>query len=67
VVISDDELKEAASEKSAAIEIQEFVNESQIPTLYFEKQWLPRRVDRCRQVVPGHGSSLRESLRGVEG
>jgi non-homologous end joining protein Ku len=37
VVISDDELKEAAPEKSAAIEIQEFVNESQIPTLYFEK------------------------------
>jgi DNA end-binding protein Ku len=34
VVISDDELKEAAPEKSAAIEIQEFVNESQIPTLY---------------------------------
>ena len=29
VVISDDELKEAAPEKSAAIEIQEFVNESQ--------------------------------------
>jgi DNA end-binding protein Ku len=39
VVISDDELKEAAPEKSAAIEIQEFVNESQIPTLYFEKPY----------------------------
>ncbi len=39
VVISDDELKEAAPEKSAAIEIQEFVNESQIPTLFFEKPY----------------------------
>ena len=39
VVISDDELKEAAPEKSAAIEIQEFVNESQIPTVYFEKPY----------------------------
>jgi len=39
VVISDDELKEAAPEKSATIEIQEFVNESQIPTLYFEKPY----------------------------
>jgi non-homologous end joining protein Ku len=56
VVLSDDELKEAASEKSAAIEIQEFVNESQIPTLYFEKQWLPRRVDRVARLfrVPAH-------------
>ena len=34
-----DELKEASPEKSAAIEIQEFVNESQIPTLYFEKPY----------------------------
>ena len=39
VVISDDELKEASPEKSAAIEIQGFVNESQIPTLYFEKPY----------------------------
>ena len=39
VVISDDELKETAPEKSAAIEIQEFVNESQIPTLFFEKPY----------------------------
>jgi DNA end-binding protein Ku len=39
VVISDDELKEAAPEKSSAIEIQEFVNESQIPILYFEKPY----------------------------
>src|SRR6202047_3138510 len=39
VVMSDDELKEAAPEKSAAIEIQEFVTESQIPTLYFEKPY----------------------------
>ena len=39
MVISDDELKEAAPEKSVAIEIQEFVNESQIPTLYFEKPY----------------------------
>src|ERR1700692_554437 len=39
VVISDDELQEAAPEKFAAIEIQEFVAESQIPTLYFEKPY----------------------------
>jgi DNA end-binding protein Ku len=39
VVITDDELKEAAPEKSDAIEIQEFVYESQIPTLYFEKPY----------------------------
>jgi DNA end-binding protein Ku len=39
VVISDDELKEAAPEKSDAIEIQEFVDEFQIPTLYFEKPY----------------------------
>src|ERR1700758_2116858 len=39
VVISDDELKEAAPDKSAAIEIQEFVNESEISTLYFEKPY----------------------------
>ena len=32
VVISDDELKRASTENSAAIEIQEFVNGSQIPT-----------------------------------
>ena len=32
-------MKEAAPEKSAAIEIQEFVDESQIPTLYFEKPY----------------------------
>jgi non-homologous end joining protein Ku len=38
-VISDDELKEAAPEKSAAIEIQEFVDESQIATLFFEKPY----------------------------
>jgi hypothetical protein len=37
--ISNDELLEAAHEKSAAIEIQEFVSESQIPTLYFEKPY----------------------------
>jgi non-homologous end joining protein Ku len=34
VAISDDELKEASPEKSAAIDIQEFVNESQIPTVF---------------------------------
>jgi non-homologous end joining protein Ku len=35
VVTSDEELKEASPEKSAAIEIQEFGDESQISTLYF--------------------------------
>src|ERR1700744_6430343 len=39
VVISDNELKEASPEKSVAIEIQEFVKEAQIPTLYFEKPY----------------------------
>ena len=46
VVISDDELKEASPEKSAAIEIQEFVNESQIPTLL--KMNLVRRFRKIR-------------------
>jgi Ku70/Ku80 beta-barrel domain/Protein of unknown function (DUF2442) len=58
VVISEDELKESAPEKSAAIEIQEFVDESQIPTLYFEKPYY---------LEPGKGAGkayalLREAL-----
>jgi DNA end-binding protein Ku len=39
VIISDDELAEVAPEKSASIEIQEFVVESEISSLYFEKPY----------------------------
>jgi hypothetical protein len=46
----DDELKEAAPEKSAAIEIQEFVNESHIPTLYFEKPYYLEPDKRLRST-----------------
>src|SRR5271169_2564537 len=39
VIISDDELANVASEKSTSIEIQEFVVESDISSLYFEKPY----------------------------
>src|SRR5580704_2511206 len=39
VVLSDEELGEVAPEKSAVIEIQEFVQESEISSLYFEKPY----------------------------
>src|SRR6476660_5898267 len=39
VVISDDELAEVAPEKSESIEIQEFVVETDISSLYFEKPY----------------------------
>src|SRR6201987_5380067 len=39
VIISDDELADVAPEKSTSIEIQEFVVESDIPSLYFEKPY----------------------------
>ncbi len=39
VILSDEELTEVAPEKSAVIEIQEFVSESEISTLYFEKPY----------------------------
>src|SRR6202011_1527665 len=39
VIISDDELAGVAPEKSTSIEIQEFVNESEISSLYFEKPY----------------------------
>jgi DNA end-binding protein Ku len=39
VVVSDEELDEAAPEKSSTIEIQEFVNESEISSLYFDKPY----------------------------
>src|SRR5271166_61983 len=39
VIISDDELANVAPEKSTGIEIQQFVNESEIPSLYFEKPY----------------------------
>jgi DNA end-binding protein Ku len=36
---SDEEFRGVAPEKSAAIEIQEFVNEAEISSLYFEKPY----------------------------
>lgn len=39
VVLTDEELKEAAPEKSSTIDIQEFVNENEISSLYFEKPY----------------------------
>ncbi len=58
VVLSDDEIDNVAPEKSAAIEIQEFVDESEISSLYFEKPYY---------VEPDKGASksyalLREAL-----
>jgi DNA end-binding protein Ku len=39
VVVTDEELAEAAPEKSGTIEIQEFVDESEISSLYFDKPY----------------------------
>jgi DNA end-binding protein Ku len=39
VILSDEEFREAAPEKSNGIEIQEFVNEAEISSLYFEKPY----------------------------
>ena len=39
VILSDEELRDVAPEKSISIEIQEFVAESEIPSLYFEKPY----------------------------
>lgn len=39
VILSDEELDEVAPEKSSVIEIQEFVDESEISSLYFEKPY----------------------------
>jgi DNA end-binding protein Ku len=39
VVLSDEELQRAAPEKSVTIDIQEFVDEAEIPTMYFEKPY----------------------------
>ena len=39
VILSDEELGDVAPEKSAGIEIQEFVDESEISTLYFDKPY----------------------------
>ena len=39
VILSDEELRDLAPEKSTGIEIQEFVHESEIPSLYFEKPY----------------------------
>src|ERR1700730_13992402 len=39
VILTDEELKEAAPEKSSTIDIQEFVNEDEISSLYFEKPY----------------------------
>jgi DNA end-binding protein Ku len=39
VILSDEELRDVAPEKSTGIEIQEFVDESEISSLYFEKPY----------------------------
>jgi DNA end-binding protein Ku len=39
IIVSDEELAEAAPEKSGTIEIQEFVDESEISSLYFDKPY----------------------------
>src|ERR1051326_2095580 len=39
VVLTDEDFKKAAIEKTKAIEIQEFTKESEIDTLYFEKPY----------------------------
>jgi DNA end-binding protein Ku len=39
IVVSDEELAEAAPEKSSAIDIQEFVDEAEISSLYFDKPY----------------------------
>ena len=39
VILSDDELRDVAPEKSTGIEIQEFVDEAEISSLYFEKPY----------------------------
>jgi DNA end-binding protein Ku len=58
VVISDEELAEVAPEKSASIEIQEFVVESEISSLYFEK---PYYLEPDRGAGKAY-SLLREAL-----
>jgi DNA end-binding protein Ku len=39
VILADEELREVAPEKSTGIDIQEFVNEAEISSLYFEKPY----------------------------
>jgi DNA end-binding protein Ku len=39
VILADEELREVAPERSTGIEIQEFVNEAEISSLYFEKPY----------------------------
>jgi DNA end-binding protein Ku len=39
VILADEELRDVAPERSTGIEIQEFVNEDEIPSLYFEKPY----------------------------
>ena len=63
VVISDDELKEAAPEKSAAVEIQEFVDESQIPTLYFEKPYYLEPDKGAGKAYARSARQIRQSRR----
>jgi hypothetical protein len=59
VVISDDELKEAAPDKSAAIEIQEFVNESlgnparNRAASAGQREAGPERSQSCLQLIEG--------------
>jgi DNA end-binding protein Ku len=58
VVLSDEELDNIAPEKSAAVEIQEFVNESEISTLYFEKPYYVEPDKTARKPY----ALLREAL-----
>jgi DNA end-binding protein Ku len=39
LILADEELREVAPERSTGIEIQEFVNEAEISSLYFEKPY----------------------------
>ena len=39
MILADEELREVAPERSTGIEIQEFVNEAEISSLYFEKPY----------------------------
>jgi DNA end-binding protein Ku len=62
---SDDELKEAAPEKSAAIEIQEFVNESQIPTLYLKSPTISNRTRALAKPTPSCEALAKSGKVGV--
>src|SRR5258708_20627716 len=52
VVVSDEELAEASPEKSSTIEIQEFVDESEISSLYFDKPYYREPDKRAGTAYP---------------